>query len=126
MLKPGRNDLTFLTIIVVNRVVSSHDNFYPSKTCDAKMKRNQVPCQLISNNLQLDIIPDDAKCLGRLEIFLTCKMLLLKKIFIMPKGQSPKLQGAIVNIPVDANEAFNKLPSCNNIYLVELKKKLSS
>ena len=90
MLKPGRYDLTFLTIIVVNRVVSSHDNFYPCKTCDAKMKRNQVPCQLISNNLQLDIIPDDIKCLSRLEIFLTCKMLLFKKKFYYAKRAKSK------------------------------------
>ena len=42
----------------------------------------------------------------------------------MPKKQGPKLQGAVVNIPVDLNKTFNKLPSCVNVYLVKLRKKL--
>ena len=31
--------------ILVDRVVSFDDNLYACKTCDAKMKRNQFPCQ---------------------------------------------------------------------------------
>lgn len=42
----------------------------------------------------------------------------------MPKKKGPKLQGAVVNIPVDLNKTFNKLPSCVNVYLVKLRKKL--
>ena len=89
------------------------------------MKKSQVPCQSVCNNLHLDIVPEEIKSLNRLEIFLVCNMLLFKKIIIMPKGQSPKLQGAVTNIPVDVNETFSKLPSCDNIFLVKLKKKLS-
>ena len=123
--KPGKYNLNFLAGVLVNRVVSYDNNFYVCKTCDLKMKKSQVPCQSVCNNLHLDIVPEEIKSLNRLEIFLICKMLLFKKIVIMPKGQSPKLQGAVVNIPVDVNETFSKLPSCDNIFLVKLKKKLS-
>ena len=89
------------------------------------MKKSQIPCQSVCNNLHLDIVPEEIKSLNRLENFLICKMLLFKNIVIMPKGQSPKLQSAVINIPVDVNEAFSKLPICDNIFLVKLKKKLS-
>ena len=65
------------------------------------------------NNLQLDTILDEIKCLNRLEIFLICKMPFFK-------GQSPTLLGPVVNMPVDVNKAFN-----DNTYLAKLKKKLS-
>ena len=120
--KPGKHDLNFLAGILVNRAVSFDNNFYACKACDLKMKKSQVPCQSVCNNLHLDIVPEEIKSLNRLEIFLICKMLLFKKIVIMPKDQSPKLQGAVINIPVDVNETFSKLPSCDNIFLVKLKK----
>ena len=41
----------------------------------------------------------------------------------MPKGQAPKLHGAIVNVPVDANKEFSLLPSTENIIMVKLMKK---
>ena len=107
--KPGKYDLNFLTGILG----------------DLKMKKSQVPCQSVCSNLHLDIVLEEIKSLNRLEVFLICKMLLFKKIVIMPKDQSPKLQGAVINIPVDANETFSKLPSCDNIFLVKLKTKLS-
>ena len=40
----------------------------------------------------------------------------------MSKGQAPKLHGAIVNVPVDANKTYSLLPSTENIIMVKLKK----
>ena len=40
----------------------------------------------------------------------------------MPKGQAPKLYGAIVNVPVDANKTHSLLPNTDNIIMVKLKK----
>ena len=40
----------------------------------------------------------------------------------MPKGQAPKLYGAIVNVPVDANKTHSLLPNTENIIMVKLKK----
>ena len=76
------------------------------------------------NNLQLDIISDEIKCLNRLDILLICKMLLFQEIAIMQKGQSPTFLGAVVDVAVDVNETFNNLPSWDNTYSVKLKKRL--
>ena len=43
----------------------------------------------------------------------------------MPKGQTLKLYGAIVNVPVDANKTYSLLPSTENFIMVKLKKKIS-
>ena len=40
----------------------------------------------------------------------------------MPKGQAPKLHGAIVNEPVDINRTNSLLPNTENIIMVKLKK----
>ena len=40
----------------------------------------------------------------------------------MPKGQAPKLHGAIVNVPVDINRTNSLLPNTENIIMVKLKK----
>ena len=41
----------------------------------------------------------------------------------MSKRQAPKLHGAIVNIPVDANKTYSLLRTTENIIMVKLKKK---
>ena len=43
----------------------------------------------------------------------------------MFKGQAPKLQGAIVNAPVDSNKTYSLLPNTENIIMVKLKKIIS-
>lgn len=67
------------------------------------------------------------KNLNRLEKILIAKRILFKKIIIMPKGQQPKIKGAICNIPIQAEAVSNVLSrSCENdgIILVKLKRKL--
>ena len=44
---------------------------------------------------------------------------------IMPKGQSPQLHDAVVNVPVDVNKTCNLLPSTEHVIMVRLKKKRS-
>lgn len=72
-------------------------------------------------------IPEQLHTLNKLEVALICKRLLFKKITIIPKGQMPKLKGAICNIPVSVNETSTTLPrnlNSSGIVLVKLKKKL--
>ena len=88
------------------------------------MKKSQVPCQAVYNKLFVDDIPEEISCLNQLEFFLICKRFLFKKILIMPKGQVPKLHGATVNVPVDANKTYNLLPNTESINMVKLKKKV--
>ena len=40
----------------------------------------------------------------------------------MPKGQAPKLHGAIANVPVDANKTYSLLSNTETIIMVKLKK----
>ena len=54
-----------------------------------------------------------------------CKRIHSKKVVIIVKEQSPNLLGAVVNVPVGVNETFDKLPNCDHIALMKLKKKLN-
>ena len=62
--------------------------------------------------------------LNHLEKILISKRILFKKISIMPKGQQPKIKGAICNIPVRADAVSNCLPrppDDNGVLFVRLK-----
>ena len=89
--------------------------------------KNQIPCQAVYNNLSIDDMPPCLGALNRLESALISKRLLFKKIMIMPKGQFPKIKGAICNIPIDLNDTCNVLPrneTNSGILFVKLKRKL--
>ena len=46
----------------------------------------------------------------------------------MPKGQTPKIYGSIVNVPVNLKETCKHLPregNCEEVIFVKLKRKLS-
>ena len=55
------------------------------------------------------------------------RRLLLRKISIMMKGQSPKLKGVLCNVPIDVVDVCRTLPrptGSNGIVIVKLKRKL--
>lgn len=100
---------------------------YICNTCKQKVKNGKVPCQAMANKLYVNDIPNELKCLNKLEAVLISKRILFKKIAIMSKGQMPKVKGAICNIPVDVDNTCNSLPrniDSSGILLVKLKKKL--
>ena len=77
--------------------------------------------------LSLEKIPKELDCLNTLELVLISKRLLFKNIAIMSKGQTPKIHGSIVNVPVNVSETCNHLPrggKCEEVILVKLKRKL--
>ena len=123
VLKPKDYDQVFLNTI--NTKVKRFDGkVYICKTCHLEVSKSQVLYQAVTNSLYLNEIPEAIKILNRLETSLLCNMLLFKKVVLMAKGKSPKLIGAVVNVPMDVNETFDKLPNCDHIILVKLKKKL--
>ena len=100
---------------------------YICKTCDRHLKKKQIPCQAVWNKLSIDEIPDQLKCLNRLEKILISKRILFKKISIMPKGQQPKIKGSVCNIPIQTQSVCNCLPRGSNedgTLLVRLKRKI--
>ena len=86
------------------------------------MKDFQVPCLPVYNKFFVDDIPEEISCLNQLEFFLICERFLFKKMLIVLKGQTLKLHGAIVNVPVDANKTYSLLSNTENIIMVKLKK----
>ena len=91
--------------------IKSHNNKkYICITCDKHLKKGSLPCQSISNKLQLMPIPPQLSTLNKLEKVLISKRILFTKIAIMPKGQQPKISGAICNIPINTDTITNCLP----------------
>ena len=85
------------------------------------------PCQAVCNKLAVSCLPEQFKSVRKLERVLISKRLLLKKVTIMPKGQSPKLKGALCNIPVKHVDVSSLLPrtaDSNGLVIVKFKKKL--
>ena len=87
-----------------------------------------MPVQAVANGLIIEKIPKELNCLNTLELVLIGKRFLFIKIVIMSKGQTLKMHGSIVNVPVNVCETCNHLPregNCEEAILVKLKRKLS-
>ena len=96
-------------------------------TCGKKLQKNCIPCQTVYNQLEPCELPKEFRDIRRLEKVLVARRLLFKKISIIPKGQSPKLKGALCNVPIDVVDICNTLPrpaDSNGIVIVKLKRKL--
>ena len=72
-------------------VHSFDGKLYICLTCHRKLKRHIIPDISVFNKLSLSEFPEDFPQLNRLEKFIIAKRMLFKKIVIMPKGQSPKM-----------------------------------
>ena len=100
---------------------------YVCQTCHLKLKakKNQIPCQAVCNKNKVFCLHHGLSDINRL--VLVAKRLLFKKVVIMPKGNSPKIKGAICNVPIDTEGVCSVLPrpACSNGLLVlKLKPKL--
>ena len=102
-------------------------------TCGKKLKKKCIPCQAVYNQIELCELPKESRDIRKLEKVLVGrrlifkKILLSKKISIMPKSQSPKLKGALCNIPIGVVDICNNLPrsaDSNGTAIVKLKRKL--
>ena len=86
-----------------------------------------MPCHAVCNKLEIFDFPPYLPKLRRLEKELNANRLLFKKFAIIPKGQSPKLKGAICNVPLEIESVCDTLPrgtDCNGIVMLKLKLKL--
>ena len=60
-------------------IVQSFDGFYYiCKTCDTKLLKKKIPCQSVSNKLEVFQLPSDLKNVGRLERILIARRILKK------------------------------------------------
>ena len=95
-------------------------------TCDKYVKKK--PGQAVINKLDISPSPDVLIGLNRLERVLMSKIILFKKVIIMPKSNFPKLKGSICNVPIDNVVISNVLPcgaDSNSLVVIKLKPKLS-
>ena len=85
----------------------------------------KVPCQAAVNNLYFEKIPVELVCLNTSELVFIAKRLSIKKIIIVPKGQTQKMHGSIVHVLVNVNSTRKQLSRQGNwseVILVKLKK----
>ena len=111
------------------RVQSFNGLEYICHTCDRKLKSKKqlTPCQAVCNKLEISFLPPNMSDINRLEKVLIAKRILFKKVVIMPKGNFPKIKGAICNVPMETEDVCNVLPrpACSNgLLLLKLKRKL--
>ena len=122
------NSGPYYMCVVSNRCLYRRSvcTFKRDKFSGKKLKKNCIPCQAVYNQLELCKLPKEFRDIRRLEKVLVGRRLLFKKISIMPKGQSPKLKGALCNVPVDIVDICNTLSrpaDSNGIVIVKLKRK---
>ena len=97
------------------------------KTYGNKWNENCIPCQAVCNLLRVIEPPKEFKDIRRVEKVLIARRLHFKKISIMFKGRSPKLKGAICNLPLDVVNVSNILlrrAVSNGVVIVKPKGKL--
>ena len=72
--------------------------------CKTDYKRKNT-CQAVWNRPELDDYPQDLTKLNNLEKAIICKRIVFQKVFIMPKGQMPKINVAQINkiLPASAD-----------------------
>ena len=92
--------------------VLTNVNMFALLVINILKKKKNTPPRAVTNKLMLDPIPDILAQLNRLEKTLISKRILFKKVTIMPKGQQPKIRGAVCNIPIQADAVSNVLPRC--------------
>ena len=73
------------------------------------------------------MLPNEFQDLCRLGRVLVAKIILFKKVTVIPKGQSPKVKGSICNIPIsEIDDNCSSLPrpaDSNGVIIVKLKRK---
>ena len=112
---------------VFTDVLSFDGKKYICHTCHKKLMKGNIPDQAVFNKLQVHRLPFELMDVRKLEKAIIARRFLFKKVTIMPKGQMPKIKGAICNVPFDTGEVFNVLPrgsDSTGIVMVKLKRKL--
>ena len=108
--------------------VKSYDNTeYICHTCHVKAMKGKVPCQAVTNKMELYAVPVQLKCLRKLKSVLVSQRIMFEKIVVMPKGKQRNIYGTVCNIPVNCDTVCRSLPrppESSGIIMLKLKRKL--
>ena len=103
-------------------------NFYVCSTFHNKLRKKNIPCQAVCNEMFIQVIPEQLSHLKRLERILVSQRILFKKVLIMHgKGEFAKIKGSICNVPKETSNIYKVLPrpaDNNGLILVKLKRHL--
>ena len=109
-------------------LVKSYDDLlYICKTCNKSLKKKFIPCQAISNILDINFSPKEFESIHKLERMLVSRRILFKKLVTMPKGKLPNTKVSLCNNPVnDVYDNCRSLPrpaDSTGLLIVKLKRK---
>ena len=99
---------------------------YICKTCSKLCQKCEIPCQLVSNKLEVFDLPAEFQIIWKLGRVLIAKRILFKKITVLFRGKM-ETTGTICNVPVDDIDIINLFPrtaDSTGLVIVKLKRKL--
>ncbi|TKS65922.1 ATP-dependent DNA helicase PIF1 [Collichthys lucidus] len=97
-------------------------------TCHRKILARKLPEESVTNNMHLDEIPAELKCLNSLEQHLIARHIPFMKLLCLPRGRQRGCHGPCVSVPVNNTDVANLLPrnECDDKMIrVKLKRKLT-
>ena len=109
-----------LDLTVIIHKASKNDTTYICNTCHSYLNKSHITAQAD--------LWGPSRNLNRIERILIARRILFKNVTITPKGQFPKLRGAICNTPIDSSDITSVLPHGANksgLIMVKSKHKLS-
>ena len=92
----NRNNLFVIPDDVFSLVLSFDGNFYICKICGKKLNKNCIPCEAVSNLLEVCELQKEFRDIQRLEMVLAARQYLFKKINIILKMSVSKVDRCII------------------------------
>ena len=108
--------------------ISSDGKQWVCKTCDAALKRGNLPLQAKANELQLCPVPSELANLNMLELRLISLRVPFMKMVALPSGKQRCIHGPAVNVPSKVDTictVLPRLPSQAELIPLKLKRKLA-
>ena len=122
------NELLMQVFSAEHNYISSDGKQWICKTCDAALKRGNMPLQAKANGLQLCPIPNQLSGLNMLELRLICLRVPFMKMVALPSGKQRCIHGPAVNVPSKVDTictVLPRLPSETELIPLKLKRKLA-
>ncbi|XP_026121918.1 uncharacterized protein LOC113104784, partial [Carassius auratus] len=108
---------------------SPAESLWICHTCDRKICEGKIPAESVAcNNLALNPIPAELRCLNSLEEHLIAKNIPFMKMLALPRGGQNGVHGPIMSVPSNVTKVVNVLPRSENhdfMIRVKLKRKLT-